>query len=335
MTAATASRTDIVRGSWVDRVLPRVARPYARLMRLDRPIGFWLLLIPGWWSITLAGRGEPNTTLMILFLVGAILMRGAGCTINDIVDRDFDAKVARTRTRPIPAGEITVRAAMIFLVVQLSISLVILLQFNWFAIAVGASSLLLVAVYPFMKRITYWPQAWLGLTFNWGALLGWAAARGELAWDAALLYVAGLFWTLGYDTIYAHQDKDDDALIGVKSSALALGGATRPFVAVCYALAFGLILKASWPLMIGPWPKVVMGIAALHLVWQVVTLKIDDPVNCLARFKSNRDFGLLILAALLAHNLAYRVPRWVNAEFLGHKPPCIKYLPSEEVVCPE
>ncbi|MCC6915109.1 MAG: 4-hydroxybenzoate octaprenyltransferase, partial [Rhodospirillaceae bacterium] len=234
--AEQSLHTDIPRGSWVDRLLPRFARPYARLMRLDRPIGFWLLLIPGWWSITLAGRGEPNVELMVLFLAGAILMRGAGCTINDIVDRDFDAKVARTRTRPIPAGDVSARAAAIFLAAQLAISLVILMQFNWVAVGVGASSLLLIAVYPFMKRITYWPQAWLGLTFNWGALLGWAAARGTIERDAALLYAAGFFWTLGYDTIYAHQDKDDDALIGVKSSALALGGKTRPFVAVCYVL---------------------------------------------------------------------------------------------------
>lgn len=298
--AEQSLHTDIPRGSWVDRLLPRFARPYARLMRLDRPIGFWLLLIPGWWSITLAGRGEPNVELMVLFLAGAILMRGAGCTINDIVDRDFDAKVARTRTRPIPAGEVSARAAAIFLAAQLAISLVILMQFNWVAVGVGASSLLLIAVYPFMKRITYWPQAWLGLTFNWGALLGWAAARGTIERDAALLYAAGFFWTLGYDTIYAHQDKDDDALIGVKSSALALGGKTRPFVAVCYVLAFGLLLMASWPMTIGPWPKALMGLAALHLAWQVATLKIDDPMNCLARFKANRDFGLIVLAAMLA-----------------------------------
>ncbi|MGE3333686.1 MAG: 4-hydroxybenzoate octaprenyltransferase [Rhodospirillaceae bacterium] len=333
--AEQSLHTDILRGSWVDRVLPRFARPYARLMRLDRPIGFWLLLIPGWWSLTLAARGEPNVELMVLFLVGAILMRGAGCTINDIVDRDFDAKVARTRTRPIPAGEISVRGAVVFLAAQLALSLAILLQFNWFAIGVGASSLLLIAVYPFMKRITYWPQAWLGLTFNWGALLGWAAARGSLEQDALILYAAGFFWTLGYDTIYAHQDKDDDALIGVKSSALALGRATRPFVAACYGIAFGLLLLAAWPMMIGPWPKVLMGLAALHLAWQVLTLKIDDPMNCLARFKSNRDFGLIVLAAMMAHNLAYRIPRWVEAEFFGQKPPCIKYVHSEELVCPE
>ncbi len=333
--AEQSLHTDIVRGSWVDRLLPRFARPYARLMRLDRPIGFWLLLIPGWWSITLAGRGEPRVDLMLLFLAGAILMRGAGCTVNDIVDRDFDAKVARTRTRPIPAGEVSVRAAVMFLAAQLAGGLLILLQFDWFAVAVGASSLLLIAAYPFMKRITYWPQAWLGLTFNWGALLGWAAARGTIERDAVLLYAAGFFWTLGYDTIYAHQDKDDDALIGVKSSALALGRKTRPFVTACYALAFGLLLTASWPMMVGPWPKALMGLAALHLAWQIATLKIDDSMNCLARFKSNRDFGLIVLAAMMAHNLAYRIPRWVEAEFFGQKPPCIRYVHSEELVCPE
>ncbi len=332
----TASSTDIPQHGWVDRFLPRPLRPYARLMRLDRPIGFWLLLIPGWWAITLAGRGEPNTTLMILFLAGAVLMRGAGCTLNDIVDRDFDAKVARTRTRPIPAGEVSVRAAVIFLALQLAGGLAILLQFNGYAVAVGAASLILIAVYPFMKRITYWPQAWLGLTFNWGALLGWAAARSAIEMDALLLYAGGFFWTLGYDTIYAHQDKEDDALVGVKSSALALGRATRPFVAVCYALALGLIGWASWPLMIGPWPKLLMALAAAHLAWQVFTLKIDNPRNCLARFKANRDFGLIVLAALLAHNLAYRIPRWVEAEFFGQKPACIRYVNNpKELVCPE
>lgn len=334
--ASSSSHTDIPAAGWIGRFLPRPLRPYARLMRLDRPIGFWLLLIPGWWSITLAGRGEPNTTLMILFLAGAVLMRGAGCTLNDIVDRDYDAKVARTRTRPIPAGEIGVRAAFVFLAVQLAGGLAILLQFNWYAIAAGASSLILIAIYPFMKRITYWPQAWLGLTFNWGALLGWAAARGTIETDALLLYAGCFFWTLGYDTIYAHQDKDDDALIGVKSSALALGHATRPFVAACYALAFGLILAASWPLMGGPWPKAIMTLAALHLVWQVATLDIDRPLNCLTRFKGNRDFGLLVLAALLANTLIYRVPRWFHAEFLGEKPPCIRYVNDpKELVCPE
>jgi len=333
---ASASRIDIPQQSWIDRLLPRPLRPYARLMRLDRPIGFWLLLIPGWWAITLAGRGEPNTTLMIMFLVGAVLMRGAGCTINDIVDRDIDAKVARTRTRPIPAGEVSVRAAIIFLGLQLLGGLIILLQFNWVAIGVGAASLVLVAIYPFMKRVTYWPQAWLGLTFNWGALLGWAAAHGNIQRDALILYAAGFFWTLGYDTIYAHQDKDDDALIGVKSSALALGTRTKPFLALFYALAFGLLLTASWPLMVGVWPKVLMGAAALHLVWQIVTLKIDAPLNCLKRFKANRDFGLIVLAALLINTLTYRVPRWVEAEFFGHKPACIRYVNNpKELVCPE
>ncbi|MGE4064593.1 MAG: 4-hydroxybenzoate octaprenyltransferase [Rhodospirillaceae bacterium] len=332
----TASSTDIVQGGWIDRLLPRRLRAYARLMRLDRPIGFWLLLIPGWWSITLAGRGEPNTTLMILFLAGAVLMRGAGCTLNDIVDRDYDAKVARTRTRPIPAGEISVRAAFVFLAVQLAGGLTILLQFNWYAVGVGCASLILIAIYPFMKRITYWPQAWLGLTFNWGALLGWAAARGTIQTDALILYAGCFFWTLGYDTIYAHQDKDDDALIGVKSSALALGQATRPFVAACYVLAFALILTASWPLMVGPWPKVLVCFAAGHLAWQIKALAIDSPTTCLRIFKSNRDFGLLILAALLAHNLAYRVPRWVDATFFGEKPACIRYVNNpEELVCPE
>ncbi len=335
MTTPTSS-TDIPHGGWIDRLLPRPLRAYARLMRLDRPIGVWLLLIPGWWAITLAGRGEPNTALMILFLFGAVLMRGAGCTINDIVDRDIDAKVARTRTRPIPSGEISVRAAFIFLAIQLAGAFAILLQFNMTAIVVGASSLILIAAYPFMKRITYWPQAWLGLTFNWSALVGWAAARGAIETDALILYAGCFFWTLGYDTIYAHQDKDDDALIGVKSSALALGGKTRAFLAACYVLAFGLILTAAWPVMVGPWPKILVCFAAGHLAWQIKALNIDSPRTCLAIFKSNRDFGLLMLAAMMAHNLAYRVPRWVEAEFFGAKPACIRYTNNPEVaVCPE
>jgi len=325
-----------IRHGWIDRIVPRPLRPYARMMRLDRPIGIWLLLIPGWWSIALAGRGEPNAHLMLLFLAGAVLMRGAGCTINDIVDKDFDAKVARTKTRPIPAGEMGVRAAWVFLVLQLGAALAILLQFNWFAVAVGASSLILVFIYPFMKRITYWPQAWLGLTFNWGALLGWAAARGSLDKDAFILYAAGFFWTLGYDTIYAHQDKEDDALVGVKSSALALGGKTRLFVSLTYSIAFALLLAASWPLMVGVWAKVLMAAAGLVLVWQIATLDINNPHNCLARFKANRNFGLVVLAALLVNTMTYRVPRWVEAEFFGHKPSCIRYVHNpDELVCPE
>jgi 4-hydroxybenzoate polyprenyltransferase len=292
------SRTDIPSSGWI-AVAPRPLRPFLRLMRLDRPIGTWLLLLPGWWSVALAGGGIPDVRTMALFLAGAVLMRGAGCTYNDIVDRDIDAKVGRTATRPLPAGEVSVRAAWIFLALQIEAALVVLLQFRLFAIAVGAASLTLVAVYPFMKRVTYWPQAWLGLTFNWGALLGWAAVADTISVQAVLLYAGGFFWTLGYDTIYAHQDREDDALAGVKSSALALGARTKPAIAVFYTLAMVLIGTAIlWPA--GNWPAgIALGAAAAHLIWQVATLDIAAPANCLARFRANRDFGLLVLLAVL------------------------------------
>jgi len=256
--------------------------------------------LPGWWSITMASFGVPRMWPMALFLVGAIAMRGAGCTYNDIVDRDIDAKVARTAQRPLPSGQVSVRAAWIFLGAQLLVGLLVLLQFNWFTVGIGAASLLLVAAYPFMKRITYWPQAWLGLTFNWGALVGWAAIADKLDTQAFLLYAAGFFWTLGYDTIYAHQDREDDALAGVKSSALALGERTRPMVGVFYALAIGLLALAIAPGQYNLLGVGFLAVAAAHLAWQVITLDITNPDNCLKRFKSNRDFGLLVLVGLWA-----------------------------------
>jgi len=291
---------------WTDVWLPPFLRPFARLARLDKPIGTWLLLLPGWWAITLAGFGVPEKELMVLFLLGAVVMRGAGCTYNDIIDRDLDAKVSRTATRPLPAGEVSLRAAWIFLGVQLALGLAILLQLKTNAIFVGAASLLLVFSYPFMKRITYWPQAWLGLTFNWGVLLGWTATRGTLDMAALPLYAAGFFWTLGYDTIYAHQDREDDALVGVKSSALALGRWSKPFIAAMYAIAFGLIYFAGTRFITPGLPsQVLFGAAALQMLWQVLTLNINDPANCLKRFQSNRNFGLLILAALLMQNVRF------------------------------
>ncbi len=269
-------------------------------MRLDRPIGVWLLLLPCLWGVTLGSIGVPDPWLVGLFMVGAFVMRSAGCTYNDIVDRDIDAKVERTSTRPLPSGQVSMRAAAIFLAAQLGAGLLVLLQFNLFTIGLGAASLALVATYPFMKRITYWPQAWLGLTFNWGALMGWAAVYGKVNTTAFVLYVGAFFWTLGYDTIYAHQDKEDDVLAGVKSSALALGNYTKPFVAVSYALCISLIAAAvliPFPLSVPA--AAVLGAAGLHLAWQVITLDIDDHANCLRRFRSNRDFGLLVLIALL------------------------------------
>ncbi len=300
-------KSDIPHGSWIDIWLPPFMRPYARLARLDRPIGAWLLLLPGWWALCMASFGPPDDkNLFVLFLIGAIVMRGAGCTYNDIIDRDIDAKVERTRTRPLPAGEISVGAAWIFLALQLTAGLAVLLQFDWPAIIVGAASLVLVFTYPFMKRITYWPQAWLGLTFNWGVLVGWVAVRGELEFSMLPLYAAGVFWTLGYDTIYAHQDKEDDTLVGVKSTALALGKLTRPFVALMYALAFGLIVYASVRVITPGLPsQILLGVAGLHLIWQVATLDITSPANCLQRFQSNRNFGVLILVALLFQRVQY------------------------------
>ncbi len=288
-----------IRPTWFDRLMPQAWRPYVRLARLDRPIGTWLLLLPGWWAITLAGFGVPSWILALLFVIGAVVMRGAGCTYNDIVDRDIDAKVARTRTRPLPAGDVSLRSAWTFLGVQLLIGLAVLLYLGRMAQIVAVCSLALIFTYPFMKRITYWPQAWLGLTFNWAALVGWAAMRERIDRPALLLYAAGFFWTLGYDTIYAHQDKEDDALAGVKSSALALGDKTRPFVAACYLACMLLILLAVKPLPLHWQSRLFFTAAALQLAWQVVTLKIEQPANCLTRFRSNRDFGLLILAALL------------------------------------
>jgi 4-hydroxybenzoate polyprenyltransferase len=291
---------DMPVGNWIDRYVPAGIRPYLRLMRLDRPIGTWLLLLPGWWSIALAADGWPSLWLMALFGIGAVVMRGAGCTVNDWADRDFDGRVARTASRPIPSGAVSPAQALAFLALQLAVGLAILLSFNRFAIAVGAASLLLVFPYPFMKRITYWPQAWLGLTFNWGALLGWAAVRGSIEAPALLLYVGGLFWTLGYDTIYAHQDKEDDVLVGVKSTALALGDATPKWLWVFFALMLAFAAAAAVTAGLGWafWP--LWTLAGAQLAWQAATVDIDDSPDCLAKFKSNRVFGWILLAAIVA-----------------------------------
>ncbi len=292
--------SDIPKGNWIDRRAPVAARPYLRLARLDRPIGTWLLLLPCWWGISLASEGWPDLWLMVLFAIGAIAMRGAGCTLNDIVDRDIDARVARTADRPIPSGAVSVRRASMFFALQCLIGLVVLMQFNGFAIAVGIASLGLVAIYPFMKRITDWPQVVLGLAFNWGALLGWSAVRGNLAAAPILLYVGGLFWTLAYDTIYAHQDKADDVQVGVRSTALRLGAATRPWLFVFHGLALAFIGAgamlagaASW------WLIFALGLAGGHAIWQAATVDLDDAGDCLTKFKANRDLGLIVLAGLI------------------------------------
>ena len=291
---------DIPVGGWLDRWVPARLRPYARLMRLDRPIGSWLLLFPCWWSIALAADGWPDLWLMALFGVGAVVMRGAGCTFNDIVDRDFDARVARTAHRPLPSGQVSVRAAALFMVAQMLVGLAILLALNRFAVGVGAASLLLIFSYPFMKRFTFWPQAWLGLAFNWGALLGWAAVTGRLGSPPLTLYLAGIVWTLAYDTIYALQDKEDDAIVGIKSSALRLGGSTRPWLWIFGAGTLlltalsGRLAGLSWPF----YPLLLL--PAAQMAWQVATLAMDTPADCLSKFRSNRWYGWLVLLAIVA-----------------------------------
>jgi 4-hydroxybenzoate polyprenyltransferase len=298
---------DAASGNWVDRFVPGSLRPYARLARLDRPIGWWLLLIPCWWGQALAelgqGKGGPNLWYALLFLIGAIVMRGAGCTLNDIADRDFDAQVARTRSRPIPSGQVSVKAAFAFLALQALIGFLILIQFNGFTIALGVASLLLVAIYPFMKRFTYWPQFFLGLAFNWGCLVGWAAITGGLSLAPLLLYLGGIAWTLAYDTIYAHQDIEDDALIGVKSTALKFGASSPYWIAGFFIAALILIDLAVWQASGGVASHIGVAAAALHALWQMLRLDINNPQRCRALFLSNKYFGLLILAGLVIDGL--------------------------------
>jgi 4-hydroxybenzoate polyprenyltransferase len=289
-------------GNWVDGFAPAWTRPYLRLARLDRPIGSWLLLMPCWWSVGLAAihpHSQVNLWHLVLFFVGAFAMRGAGCTWNDIVDRDLDTRVERTRSRPIPAGQVTVAAAAAFLLLQALVGLVVLLQFNWFTVYVGFLSLAVVAVYPFMKRITYWPQIVLGLVFSWGALMGWPATFGRLDLPAFLLYAGAISWVIGYDTIYAHQDREDDALIGIKSTALLFGERTKTMLALFYALAVALIALAGWRAGGGVVFALGLGAFAAHLAWQIMRLDIHDPVLCLVVFKSNRDAGLILFAGLV------------------------------------
>ena len=292
---------DALPGHWAERLLPAPLRPYARLARLERPIGWWLLLLPGWWAIALAatasGGGWPDARLLALFLAGAVVMRGAGCVYNDIVDRDIDGKVARTRLRPIPSGQVTVKQAWAFLIGLSLIGLVVLIQLNRAAIWLGVASLALVLVYPHMKRYTYWPQVFLGLAFNWGAVLGWAAVRGAVEWPAIALYLGGIFWTLAYDTIYAHQDREDDLLVGVKSTALRLGEGTPRWLAGFFALSIGFIALAGWLAGAGVIYYAGVAAAALHAAWQLSRLDIDDPAVCLKLFRANREYGLIIFAA--------------------------------------
>jgi 4-hydroxybenzoate polyprenyltransferase len=302
MNDATARVADAT-GNWVDTRAPSWSRPYLRLSRLDRPIGSWLLLMPCWWSAALAAGVAHDVSqlplVIALFFIGAFVMRGAGCTWNDITDRDLDARVERTRSRPIPAGQVSVAQAFAFLVAQALIGLAVLLQFNRFAVMTGIASLLIVAIYPFMKRITWWPQVVLGLAFSWGALMGFAVTLGRIEATALVLYLGSIAWVIGYDTIYAHQDAEDDALIGIKSTARLFGARTHRALAMFYGLAVVLIgvalllAGARWPALIG------LAAFAVHLVWQTRRLDIGDPALCLRIFKSNRDAGLLLFAGLL------------------------------------
>jgi 4-hydroxybenzoate polyprenyltransferase len=291
-------------GNWVQRYAPSALQPFLQLARFDRPIGAWLLLFPCWWSLSLAelarGRPYPNPWYLLLFFIGAFVMRGAGCTYNDIVDRDYDAQVARTRNRPLPSGRVTVKHALAFAVLLSLIGLVVLVQFNEFTIKLGIASLALVAFYPFAKRLTNWPQLVLGLTFKWGALVGWAAIHHGIDPPAIALYAGCVLWTIGYDTIYAHQDSTDDAVVGIKSTARHFGASTHNWVgglyggAVCLWAFAGALATAHLMFFAA------LALVSLQLAWQVTTLDTSDPANCLRRFKSNKDVGFAIFLGLLA-----------------------------------
>ena len=304
--------------NWVDAQAPGFAQPYLRLMRADRPIGAWLLAIPGWQAIVLAGGwadwsardGQLATFgwlalvwLFIAFAIGAVVMRGAGCVLNDLVDEDIDAKVARTRSRPLPSGAVTRRNATILLVALCGIGLFILSTFNTVAIWVGLASVIPIGVYPIMKRIIWWPQAVLGVAFGWGALLGWAAMTGGLHAPALALYLSAVFWIIGYDTIYAHQDREDDAIIGVKSTARLFGPNTPLAMMMFYGLAVAFAALAGLLAGLGPWFWLGLVAFGLHLAGQIARLDIDDPALCLHLFKSNREAGLILFAAIVLGSL--------------------------------
>ena len=295
------THTDIQTQGWIAR-LPEKIRPYALLMRLDRPIGTWLLLLPGWWSILLAAGGAArlNThdlTLLALFGAGAVIMRGAGCAVNDLWDRKLDREVERTRNRPLASGAISVRRAILFTLALLLAGFVIVIQMNLVTILLGVVSLVFVGIYPLMKRITWWPQAFLGLTFNFGALMGWTAVTGVVGQPAILMYVAGIFWTLGYDTIYAHQDIEDDMKVGIKSTALRFGAHGKIWVARFYALCWLFMVAAFVTAGAGFVSCAVLALAGMQLRWQVRAWKMNDPASALRFFRSNRDFGWIVMMA--------------------------------------
>ena len=297
---------DAQRGNWVDRYFPEILKPFARLARLDRPIGFWLLFWPCAFSLAMAAMAEPargfNWWTLILMFVGSIAMRGAGCTLNDIVDAELDARVERTRSRPIPSGDVTRQQAALFLSFQLLIGFVILCQFNWLTIGLGVLSLGLVAIYPFMKRITWWPQLFLGLAFSWGALMGWTSEIEVLSVAPLLLYAGSVLWVIGYDTIYALQDAEDDALVGIKSTALLFGNRVKPLVAVFYGGAVACWLLAGTLVGGGRLFVPLLVVASLILAWQVLTLDPSDADNAKARFKANGWVGLALTAAFLVEH---------------------------------
>lgn len=299
---ADTALPDALKGHWVDTRAPRATRPFLKLARIERPIGWWLLLLPCWWAAGLAaiaaGRPYPDPWHCLLFLIGAILMRGAGCTFNDIVDRKLDAEVARTRGRPLPSGQVTAKAAAAFMVVQSLGGFAVLLQFNHFTILLGIASLAIVAIYPFMKRITNMPQFVLGLAFSWGGLMGWSAVFGRLDPPAYLIYAAAIAWTVGYDTIYAMQDIEDDVIAGIKSSARYFGDHTREAVALCFGLAVSLTGVAIW--LVGGGLFAWLGLAAFagHLGRQVARIAGASAPEALMLFRSNRDAGLLLAAGL-------------------------------------
>ena len=311
MSLSSQAPADAVAQSWVESA-PRPFRPYLQLMRLDRPIGSWLLFWPCVCGLVLGAMADERGFVewrdlyaVALFGIGTVVMRGAGCAFNDIVDRKYDAQVARTKGRPIPSGRVSVPAAVIFTAVLALIGLAVLIQFNRFTVMLGIASLALVAIYPFMKRVTWWPQAWLGLTFNWGALMGFAAQTGRLDLPVLFLYVGLFFWTLGYDTIYAHQDKEDDALIGVKSTARLLLNQSGTWILRFYAASFTLVLAAGFAEHAG-WPfTFVMVAAGAHLLWQVRRLDINDAANCLHLFRANATTGALFAAS-------FAVASWIG-----------------------
>jgi 4-hydroxybenzoate polyprenyltransferase len=302
---SVGSHTDIRPDHWTLRLLPAALKPYGRLARWDRPIGVWLLLFPGWWSVALASPLQSAADvrglaiMLALFALGAIAMRGAGCTWNDILDRNIDAAVERTRKRPLPAGEVTVRQAAVWMALQALVGAAVLLSFNAFAIGVGLASLLLVAIYPLMKRVTSWPQAVLGLAFNWGALLGWAAARGELSPAALALYAGGVAWTLVYDTIYAMQDQRDDTVIGVRSTARRFQQAPERWLTLFAALTVACFGLAGWFAGAGGMYWLAVITVAAHLFRQIATLQPHDAPDCLAKFRANRAIGWLMFAGIL------------------------------------